>query len=786
MRAARTSLTLITCVVIGAAGAVTAPSASAVWSPSKSSSITIGVDGLTLGIANTVQDMSTTRNGVFGGGNQPSSGSTPDSGDLTEMYASKDGAFVNFEARGGVVAVTCSGSGTLHYRRAQVTIADLPAGTNDVWVLYDASVGPRVGPTPQFNDRGSMMAATGTSGTSVVTVADASSVAVGDQVNGSGIPADATVTGISGNDLTLSATLTGAVSGNITVYTERIGDDDDLQDLCNGSTPYVTGASGTTTTTGVLTLGNTSATPSTGRRTAGVVANDTTATSVSFDIYVPTNGSSSGLTENFIALGIVVDAGGDGTISDSSADTAIFTHVVSKPWDSTSDILLSACSSPGPSDSICYVAADTGVFAADGTTRIGGTSDFSVVTSVFSQSGEAIADSVLAFTSAQTSGFAIPANSVVKASISLPTSGTVHGTDFSTSRFANATGQTGLLVDPRTTSDISNTNRWDIATVSDRDIASITGVARATSSAISRSAWYSNCQITFTGSSVSTTGCGEGMTSSVSTDYLVFTTVPASFSLAVIDDPVMETVAGGLISTNAQNLQFGPETMTGTSFQFAVAGPSYDADDNSRSTDGFYYVCVPDAFLAGSFSTTAADAATDWVGTRDGSEISTGFATGTCGTSAGLVAYLDPFGYSAPVFSLRPPAAPSSGGSSGGSSTTAATPSAVVEAPSSTEATPQAPRPPAAAPVLTPQLPTAAVGRALKGTYLVRLAKLSGLKAPKGSSVRISVPKMYRSVCAVKDGKVIAKAPGLCGVKVKAIDAKSGKVRAKRVYLTVG
>ncbi|MCF8542634.1 MAG: hypothetical protein K9G24_06070, partial [Candidatus Nanopelagicales bacterium] len=696
----------------------------------------------------------------------------------------KAGSFVNFEARGGIVAVSCSGSGTTYYRRAQVTVGHLPSGTNYVWVFADAEVGPRVGTTPQFNDMGTMISATGTSAGTTLTVADTSAIAAGDQVNGAGIPAGTTVSTVdSSTALTLSAALTSNVSGNVTIYTERIGATSGLQELCDGTTPYIAGATGTSATTGVLTLGDASASPSTARNNAGVYVNGTSASPVSFDIYVPTNGGSSGSTENFIALGIVVDAGGDGVLDDTTGDTAIFTHVVSKPWDSTSDVLLSACSSPSATADPCIDTAATGIFAADGTTRVGTTSQFSAVASLLSATGQGIIDVNLGFTAAQTGGFAIPANSIVKVSISLPTSGTIGGIDFSQLRFNQGSGQTELLVDPRTTSSSSPTNRWDISTVSDRDIVSIAGQARATSAAVSRSSWYADCQLSWSGSTVSTTGCGEGMTSSVSANYMVFTSVPAGVTLAAIDDPVMATIAGGLVSTNAQGMDFGAETMAGTSFQFAVAGPSYNASDASRSSDGFYYVCVPDAFLSGSFSTTAATAASDWVGTRDGSEIATSFSTGTCGTSGGLVAFLDPFGYSAPVFSLRPPT-PASGGSSGSSGAPAATTETVVQTTTTpaatTTSTPAAPAAPAAAPVVYPKLAT---GRTVKPAYLVKLAGF-GTKIKRGSSVRITVPKMYRSVCRVKAGKVIAISSGVCGVKVKVIDAK-GKVRAKkRVYLT--
>ena len=96
----------------------------------------------------------------------------------------------------------------------------------------------------------------------------------------------------------------------------------------------------------------------------------------------------------------------------------------------------------------------------------------------------------------------------------------------------------------------------------------------------------------------------------------------------------------------------------------------------------------------------------------------------------------------AAVFSLRPPT-PASGGSSGSSGSSGA------------------PAAPAAAPVVYPMLAT---GRTVKPAYLVKIAGL-GTKIKCGSSVRITVPKMYRSVCRVKAGKVIAISTGVCGAR---------------------
>jgi hypothetical protein len=175
-------------------------------------------------------------------------------------------------------------------------------------------------------------------------------------------------------------------------------------------------------------------------------------------------------------------------------------------------------------------------------------------------------------------------------------------------------------------------------------------------------------------------------------------------------------------------------------------GPSYTASDAPRTTDGFYYVCVPGAFLAGSFSTTAAAAVTDWVGTRDGASVATTFDTGTCGTGAtgsGLVGYLDPFGYSAPLFALQPRAVPSPPSEAIPTQTTpevtttttttaTTTEATMTEATTTTQNTSNAPT----ATVL--RYPALSVGKSVKPKYIARLAKF-----PKSYALRISIPKNF-------------------------------------------
>ena len=657
------ALTFAAAAALGASLLVV-PQAQAAFEPTKSSSVTVSVDGVSASVANSVNDQGTTKTGVFGGGETPASGGTVGTGELTEMFPSNGGDFVSFEARGGVVVQSCSPD--TYYRRAQVTFADLPAGTKDVTALLDPTVGDS-DPSSYWSDQGTRVGASGVSGANQITLTSGSTANVGEHVGGDGIAPGARVTAVSSNVLTLSASNTGTVTGPVTIYSERIFETGSLETLCDGSTPWLAGASGVSASAGTFVLGS----GDTARTSAGYVVNDTTATSVSFDIYVPMI-DGSGAIGNSVAMALVLDMGGDGTIDDATDDVAVVVEVVSRPW-LDNEMLLSACSSPSPSDAPCYVADDTGVFNNAGTARVGTASQFSV-TSTAAADGSDMAElnATVAFTASVGDGFLIAEDSRVGVSLSLPTTGSGGALDFDTFDFMKANAETPLLVDPRSTSSSSDTNRWDMVQTGGRNILTIRGLAKETSKAISRSTWYESCSLTISGSSVSTTGCGEGMTGAVSDNYMVISAIPGEVSLNVLNDPVGQAIAGGLVSTNAQGVEFGAETLAGTSFQFAVAGPSYTASGASRSSSGFYYVCVPSDFLSTYFTTTPAAASTSWVGTRDGATISNSFATGTCGASDGLVASLDPFGYSAPMFSLRPPSAPGSGGGSGSGSGTPA------------------------------------------------------------------------------------------------------------------
>jgi hypothetical protein len=287
------------------------------------------------------------------------------------------------------------------------------------------------------------------------------------------------------------------------------------------------------------------------------------------------------------------------------------------------------------------------------------------------------------------SGFSAPSGSIAKISVSWPTSGAFLGGAVNVGDgeneldFSIALADTPIKVDPTSTSSSSATNRWDIDSSSGtRVVTTLIGEARSTSSGISQDTWWPQCSVEITGGgAVNSDKCGADMTSNVSDGYMVFSSVPAEVNLMINAEAA--PIAGGLVSTNGQGFAFGPETFSATAFQFAVSGPSFTADGSSRATDGFYYVCIPDTFLSGGFDTTSTVAAANWSGTRDGAAAAgTAFAVGNCGVGAdgaGLVAELDPFGYSSPLFRLAPTPAAAPQASGGGSAAAAAP---VVVAPS--------------------------------------------------------------------------------------------------------
>ena len=610
--------------------ALVGPFAEAAFEANKTSSVEVTVDGNGAGVTNSASNKDeAVFTSVFGGGNPGSSGEN----ELTTMYPTRPGpsdsdAIVRFQAQGGVVEITCAagyvnGAGVAtskeYYQMAQVTLGSLPAGSKKVWAFYDGNVGSgsAIKGVPHFNQA-------------------------------------------------------SAGIGNPDIANNRITSAENLGTLCDGSTKYVDSEN-----FGVLTLGadtDDGADPanplSKARDTAG--AWKTTAlTSITFDTYVPMDATNDAKGRIALALGFVVDVGADDALDDTSTDVGIEAWIYSKPWwaiadadpdsapnyDEVHSLLPTCAGSETSSDEPC-VMNGSGIFQANGTARLD-TGYSAVLTRLGDESGFEARLDLAPTAPIGSSGFAIPASSVANIAVSWPTSGTSLGLNFGPDQidFSTANASSPVLVDP--SAEASATNKWLIEESGGRVVTTLIGIAKTTSGGISRDSWWPQCNVSFNDDGSvedQNDNCGSSMTSAVTTNHMVFSSVPAQLIMNVA--PAQAALAGALVSTNGQGFAFGSETFEGVSFQFAVAGPSFDASGNSRSTDGFYYVCVPASYLSGTFSTSAAEAAANWQGTRDGSSVGSTFATGTCGTGdTGLVASLSQFGYSAPVFRLQPPAA---------------------------------------------------------------------------------------------------------------------------------
>ena len=613
------NLALLTSVSLVCAALAAAPAAQAAFAsdpPGKSSTVTVTVDGVTVGIANDAKNSAgDSLSRAFGGGNFDDSGIN----ELSAMYTARpDGASGNalayLPAQGGVIENSCVGGGgsSEFYQRAQVTLSGFDDTVTKVWAFYDPAVGSGevVKTFPHFDDDSIF-------------------------VNG------------------------------VAIANQRITATANLPTLCDDSTLFVNGDD-----SGVLVLGTGSYT----RSTAGVFKSTSSGT-VSFDAYVPMNGASDDSTSIFLALGLVVDVGDDG-VDDTTDDVAIETWLSSEPYWSTPgppgevNFVVPPCNSPTPTHEAC-VESISGVFAADGTTRQdSGYAVKMTLTVDADDSGVLVPETLSAYVDLAptqpigSGGYSVPANSIAKLAISWPTDGDPYlggqlpfGTDPGEVDFTNAVADTPILVDPATTDDTSNTNRWDIKTTGGRVVTTMIGQARTTSDAISRDTWWPQCEVDIVGGATQQDKCGEGMTGAVTSDYMVFSHVPARMHLSLAGGE--SNLAGGLVSTNGQSFAFGPETMSGVSFQFAVAGPSYDFNGNPRSADGFYFVCMPEDYLTAVFDATTAEAVSSFVGTRDNTPVGTTFSSGTCGDGEpGAIAALNPFGYSAPLFRLAPAAAP--------------------------------------------------------------------------------------------------------------------------------
>ena len=608
--------------------------AKAAFASPKSTSVTISVDGTASDLTPTWIDSTGAKEAAFGGGDigpRDDPEGDDSANELTTMYTTKSSgdtsrALLRNMAQGGVEEISCAagyvnGAGVAtskeYYQRSQVTLGNLPTdAAKRVWAFYDGNVGSGSGikGIPHFNH----------------------------------------------------------VAGDPDIENARIAATANLTKLCDGTTLFVVKADDSAASTGTLDLGA-------ARTTAGVYQDEVSSTtSVSFNVYVPMDASDSDASTIQLALGFVIDRGTSANngsdLDDTTTDVAIETTIYAKPWWATAHEgaghgshpehdevhqILPACGAPGAGDVACVIQADSGVFDTDGTTRLdaGATTGTSVVLTWLGNAASFEARLGLApISPISTGGFSVPADKVSRISVSWPTSGTHYGATFGSGdgqvNFLLAVADTPVLVNPA--SSASDANKWSVTESSSRIITTLNGTTRSTSSGILRDTWWPQCNVGIDEANVVTADkCGEAMTGSVTAAEMVFSSVPATVNLMV--SPNASSLAGGLVSTNGQGFAFGPETYAGTSFQFAVAGPSYTSAGASRSTDGFYYVCVPATFLAGGFETTAADAAANWQGTRDGAAATTSFTTGTCGIGdTGLVASLPQFGYSKPLFRLLP------------------------------------------------------------------------------------------------------------------------------------
>ena len=600
------------------------PAAYAALDSDKTTSVTLDVDGNTVSLSKSVtNNAGDTFSGGFGGTGTGDN----NKGDLvTGFYPQQGGKLVRLLAQGGVTKISCGGDVYEYYQRSRVTLLGVPSSAK-VWVFYDPAVGSGsvVKTIPHFAEN----------------------------------PDD---------------------NPSPDLANTRISTTGSLSRLCNGSTNYVDGTEGT------LDLG--SGSDPNDLTTAGtyktVGGSDT---SIDFDVFVPMEGADGASTSIFLALGFVIDAGGDGVLDDTTDDVGITAWVSSRPWWVASDnnetvhTLLAACNIPNASAEPCVESA-SGIFGASDGLRDDSFYSVELASIVDAEAPTLEARLTLAPTAAiGSSGFSVPSGSIVKISVSWPTDGAFlggpvnAGADDGEFDFSIALADTPIKVDPKNTSRTSATNRWDIVSSGNRVVTTLIGEARSTSSGISQDTWWPQCSVEITGGgAVNSDKCGADMTSNVSDGFMVFSSVPAEVNLVINAEAA--PIAGGLVSTNGQGFAFGPETFGATAFQFAVSGPSFTADGSSRATDGFYYVCIPDTFLSGGFDTTSTAAAANWSGTRDGvASAGTAFAVGNCGVGAngaGLVAELDPFGYSSPLFRLAPTLAPQASG--GGSAAPVALP----------------------------------------------------------------------------------------------------------------
>jgi hypothetical protein len=609
---------------------------SLIASPSASADPTVTGIQVTVDGSSTTLDDSPTVGSFFGNGNQLFGGgfnATVPPGQIREFGTVKGDRWYNFQPVGGVVIKTggACGAGTA-YRQAEIKISGLTlSGTPTVYVFHDDSI---------------------TATSSVPHFADISSG-------------------------------------------KRIGAAGTLSTMCDG-TSYIQAPSDITSAEASIELSSTANSLATkGYKLTGFTAGSSK--TVTFSVYVPVSRTLTSIAAggrfNLLTVGVlIVDS--DATNPDlhntsagsDVADLGFRLNLFSKAWNDWDSLVpsnpsatnaessvMSACSgTPAASDAPCVVES---TLTDSSNVSLGAHNIEALFWNQSNDNSQGIAnfDIKRTETITATTGFAIPDLSKVYVKLSLPTSGTSATSgniNWALQDFSKSAGNTSIKINPASAND-----KWSMSKVGDRVIIEVKGAIAGTSTAIdtTNNRWYDNCVVAVA-STVTATKCGS-LEEITSGDVIVIDSTKANFSLSYSSNAIMQTIAGGMVSTNAQGMGFGAKTMAGTAFEFGVAGPSKKENGTAR-TDGFYYICVPGAFLADRFSTTPAAAASSWVGRRDGSTSTANtFSTANCGTGdLGLVSSLDPFSYSAPMFAVQP------GTSSGGGAVVTICPTPVISA----------------------------------------------------------------------------------------------------------
>ena len=129
--------------------------AKAAFASTKSTSMTISVDGTASDLTPTWIDSGVAKEAAFGGGDIGGAGTK----ELTTMYTTKSSgstsrALLRNMAQGGVEEITCADTSKAYYQRSQVTLGNLPTDAEKrVWAFYDGNVGSGSGikEVPHFN-----------------------------------------------------------------------------------------------------------------------------------------------------------------------------------------------------------------------------------------------------------------------------------------------------------------------------------------------------------------------------------------------------------------------------------------------------------------------------------------------------------------------------------------------------------------------------------------------------------------------------------------------------------